>query len=113
MAFLLCFFPAARRHVSAQAAMVLAAAGAPAFGAVPAATIAPEEERFLEEVQRASFRFFEEQTHPRTGLVSDRAAAGGGAHPDGVRAGYGLHFRVDVFPTEGAGCVRPDGGFRG
>lgn len=52
-------------------------AAAPA-AVTPGATFRPDEHRFLEELQRASFRFFEEQTHPRTGLVSDRARAGGG-----------------------------------
>lgn len=46
--------------------------------ATPGATFNAEEHRFLEELQRASFRFFEEQTHPRTGLVSDRSLASGG-----------------------------------
>lgn len=45
---------------------------------VPGAALTADDHRFLEELQRASFRFFEEQTHPQTGLVSDRSLASGG-----------------------------------
>jgi hypothetical protein len=63
----------------------LAAATAPTGGATsavwpgarPAATLTEENEAFLEELQRASFRFFDEQIHPRTGLARDRARADG------------------------------------
>src|SRR5260370_36839973 len=37
----------------------------------------PEEDTFLEEVERACFRYFWEQTHPDTGLTKDRSRAGG------------------------------------
>jgi len=37
----------------------------------------PEEDTFLEEVERACFRYFWEQTHPDTGLTKDRSLAGG------------------------------------
>lgn len=47
-------------------------------GATPGAPLAADDHRFLEDLQRASFRFFEEQTHPFTHLVSDRAPATGG-----------------------------------
>lgn len=59
---------------------VLAAihAAAAVADATPGAALKADDHRFLEELQRASFRFFEEQTHPRTGLVSDRARATGG-----------------------------------
>ncbi len=53
------------------------AAAAP-MATTPGAHLTADEHRFLEDLQRASFRFFEEQTHPRTGLVSDRARANGG-----------------------------------
>jgi hypothetical protein len=36
-----------------------------------------EEDTFLEEVERASFRYFWEETNPYTGLVKDRSQAGG------------------------------------
>ncbi|MBL9202174.1 MAG: hypothetical protein JNL39_16810 [Opitutaceae bacterium] len=43
------------------------------------AALAPADDAWLEEFSRASFRFFEEQTHPVTGLVRDRARADGSA----------------------------------
>jgi len=39
----------------------------------PAAAISPEDDQFLEELERASFRFFWEQSDPHTGLTLDRA----------------------------------------
>lgn len=36
-----------------------------------------QDHALLEEISRAAFRFFEEQAHPRTGLVRDRARADG------------------------------------
>lgn len=46
-------------------------------GARPGAMFSAEDDAFLEELQRASFQFFLEQSHPRTGLVRDRARADG------------------------------------
>jgi hypothetical protein len=46
-------------------------------GARPAATLSAEDNAFLDGLERAAFRFFVEQTHPRTGLVRDRARADG------------------------------------
>jgi hypothetical protein len=40
-----------------------------------AAPISPDDDRFLEDVEKASFLFFWEQTDPKTGLVKDRANA--------------------------------------
>lgn len=42
-----------------------------------AGEISREDEAFLEEIERACFRFFWEQSSPRTGLVKDRSLAGG------------------------------------
>lgn len=58
--------------------MLAVPAAAAVAGATPGARLDAEDHRFLEELQRASFRFFEEQTHPQTHLVSDRASASGG-----------------------------------
>ena len=44
-------------------------------GSAPASPLS--DDAWLEEFSRASFRFFEEQTHPVTGLVRDRARADG------------------------------------
>ncbi len=40
----------------------------------PASALSPEEDQFLEEVEKAHFQFFLEQTNPQTGLVKDRSA---------------------------------------
>jgi len=40
-----------------------------------------QDHAFVDEVQRASFQFFIEQTHPETGLVADRARAEGSNKP--------------------------------
>lgn len=41
----------------------------------------PEDNAFVDELQRASFQFFIEQSHPDTGLVADRARAEGTNKP--------------------------------
>src|SRR5258708_13583211 len=55
--------------------------GAPAMGAghaaPPMVALSPADDRLLDEIERAGFRFFVEQSHPRTGLVRDRARADG------------------------------------
>ena len=43
----------------------------------PQSAFTAEDERFLEELERASFLFFWEQASPRTGLVKDRSLADG------------------------------------
>jgi hypothetical protein len=43
----------------------------------PPSSLAPEDEPFLEEMERADFKFFWEQTNPATGLVRDRATTRG------------------------------------
>lgn len=63
--------------------------GAPMPGR-PGAMLSAEDDAFLEELQRASFQFFVEQTHPRTGLVRDRA-------------------RADGLPTEGKASISASG----
>jgi hypothetical protein len=46
-------------------------------GARPAASLAPDDDALVDEMQRAAFRYFVEQSDPRTGLVRDRARADG------------------------------------
>ena len=41
--------------------------------AAPASALSPEDDQFLEEVEKAHFQFFLEQTNPQTGLVKDRS----------------------------------------
>ena len=74
------------RLLSLAAALALALAWiAPAVaadpwpGARPAAVLPAEDDILLDELQRAAFRFFDEQADPRTGLVRDRARADGSA----------------------------------
>ncbi|HTL67960.1 MAG TPA: glucoamylase family protein [Lacunisphaera sp.] len=59
--------------------------------------LARSDDRLLDEIERAGFRFFAEQSHPRTGLVRDRARADGSASP-GVASiaatGFGLNAWV-------------------
>lgn len=62
-----------RTRPVAYALGLLCLIGAPA---APAAT--PDDDAFLEDLQRRSFRFFWEQADPATGLVRDRAGADGG-----------------------------------
>jgi hypothetical protein len=50
-------------------------------GARPAAVLSPEDDALLDELQRAAFRFFAEQTDPHTGLVRDRARSDGSKSP--------------------------------
>jgi hypothetical protein len=41
----------------------------------PPATFSPEDDQMLDDLQRASFLFFWEQTNPQTGLIKDRCNA--------------------------------------
>jgi hypothetical protein len=50
---------------------------APWPGSRPAAVLPAEDDILLDELQRAAFRFFQEQADPRTGLVRDRARSDG------------------------------------
>ncbi len=43
------------------------------------ASLSPSDEKLLEEIEHTGFQFFLEQTHPKTGLVRDRARADGSA----------------------------------
>jgi hypothetical protein len=79
-----------------QALAVLAAAPLPnAVSAVlPAASgLSPEDNQFLEELEKASFQFFWEQAHPESGLVKDRSnmrAPDNGVVASIAATGFGL-----------------------
>ena len=45
------------------------------------AVLVPEDDALLDELQQAAFRYFIEQSDPKTGLVRDRARADGSASP--------------------------------
>lgn len=73
------------------AAFVQAALAAPPFQLTTAAR------RWLEDLERRSFRYFQEHTDAQTGLTLDRARTGGGVHDEGHRntasiaaTGFGL-----------------------
>lgn len=62
-------------------AQLLSIASLPAFGQTKAvdvspefsaANLSPEEDQFLEELEKANFQFFWEQANPQTGLIRDR-----------------------------------------
>ena len=53
--------------------------------------LAPDDERFLDDLQRRTFAWFADSAHPDTGLVPDRWPAPGGPDPSSVAAvGFGL-----------------------
>ncbi|HEX4945637.1 MAG TPA: glucoamylase family protein [Blastocatellia bacterium] len=59
--------------------------------------LSPQDQAFLEDVERRSFRYFQEQTNPNTGLVLDRARTDGSIHDEDHRntasiaaTGFGL-----------------------
>jgi hypothetical protein len=60
-------------------------------------TLMAQEHAFLEDLERRSIRYFQEQTDPKTGLVLDRARTDGSIHDEGHRntasiaaTGFGL-----------------------
>ena len=64
-----------------------------AVGSEPNLTLTPEDDAFLEELERATFRFFLEQSDPDTGLVKDRhnvRAAGKNTVSSIAATGFGL-----------------------
>lgn len=66
-----------------------------------AAVLSVEDDALLDDIERTAFRFFQEQAHPRTGLVRDRARADG-AESEGKAsiAASGFSFSAWVIATE-------------
>lgn len=62
------------RRLGVLSAGLLAGCGGSRSG-TPGFTLTPVDEAWLEELERASFRFFVECAHPQTGLVKDRSLA--------------------------------------
>ncbi len=60
------------RLLAAVPVPALWAAGPSQPGVAPAGPISPEDDSFLDSVEKASFQFFWEQADPQTGLVKDR-----------------------------------------
>jgi hypothetical protein len=66
-----------------------------------AANLAANDDALLDEIERAAFRFFQEQAHPRTGLVRDRARADGSESTGKASiAACGYSFSAWVIATE-------------
>jgi hypothetical protein len=71
---------AAALPLSRWASTAFAASGEPqscSKGLPPPTHLADDDERFLEELEKANFLYFWEQTSPQTGLVKDRCKANG------------------------------------
>jgi len=89
--------------------------GLTALGAAGAAephplwALSPADDRLLDEIERAGFQFFAEQTHPRTGLVRDRARADGSASEGKASiAASGFAFSAWVIAVERGWVGRPE-----
>lgn len=78
-------------------------------GARPAATFSLEDHAFLEELSRASFQYFVEQSHPVTGLVRDRARADGTPTPGMASiAASGFAFTAWTIATDRGWVLRSE-----
>lgn len=64
-----------------------AAVGAPKAAASGAGALAPADLKFLDDLSRRNFRYFLEQSNPKTGLTADRASADGAAPHQANTAG--------------------------
>ncbi len=74
---------------------------ASATGSYQTASLNPDDDRLVDGIERAGFQFFLEQTHPRTGLVRDRARADGTASEGKASiAASGFAFSAWVIATE-------------
>jgi hypothetical protein len=67
----------------------------PAPAQLPQTNLSPEDDQFLEELERVNFCFFWEQAHPDTGMVKDRCNARAAATDNGIvgsiaATGFGL-----------------------
>lgn len=68
---------------------------------VRAANLSLEDDALLDDIERTAFRFFQEQAHPRTGLVRDRARADGSESIGKASiASSGFSFTAWVIATE-------------
>ncbi len=77
---------------------------------VPAATISPEDDAFLEDLSKRTFQFFWERTNPKTGLTLDRSPADGSDHPPTHRAYNMASIAATGFALSGY-CIAADRGW--
>lgn len=77
---------------------------------VPAAKISPEDNVFLEDLEKRTFKFFWEHSDPKTGLTLDRARTDGTPPQPGES-----HYRVASIASTGFGlsgmCIAADRGW--
>ncbi|MBI2515539.1 MAG: hypothetical protein HYV95_01365 [Opitutae bacterium] len=67
----------------------------------PRIVLSAADEALLDDIERTAFKFFQEQTHPRTGLVRDRARADGSESVGKASiASSGYSFSAWVIATE-------------
>lgn len=76
------FGPHSRREFLATAAQGLAAAVVPAQTRAASHPLSPANEQLLDDLSRGCFRYFWEQSDPRSGIARDRARADGSLHPE-------------------------------
>ena len=77
---------------------------------VPAFRLSPQDDKFLEDLSRRSFRFFWEQADPRTGLVADRSFTDGKPYPPTSN-----HYKIASSAATGFGltalCIAAERGW--
>jgi hypothetical protein len=84
--------PSRRTLIAGMAAMAVPALPQVAYPA-ETTTLSPEDDQFLEELEKATFQFFWDQSHPDTGLVKDRCnvrASDKGTVASIAATGFGL-----------------------
>lgn len=77
------------RNPNASAQTVVGEIDPPPANPIPTARISPEDDAFLEDMSRRSFRYFWEQTNPKNGLTFDRTTTDGVPRPPEHR-GYNI-----------------------
>jgi beta-glucosidase len=77
---------------------------------VPTANITPADDAFLEDMSKRAFRYFWEQTNPRTGLTLDRAGTDGKPPPPGHNSHNIASSAATGFALSGY-CIAADRGW--
>ncbi|MBA3352467.1 MAG: fibronectin type III-like domain-contianing protein, partial [Blastocatellia bacterium] len=77
---------------------------------VPTAAVNPEDDAFLEDLQKKTFQFFWDHSHPKTGLTLDRARTGGSPPPPGESHHKVASIAATGFALSGY-CIAVDRGW--
>jgi hypothetical protein len=77
---------------------------------VPAGRISAEDDAFLEDMSRRSFRYFWEHSNPKNGLTLDRVATDGTRKPEGHRAHHIASIAASGFALTSY-CIAADRGW--